>query len=228
MTTHDKPLAVLWDMDGTLIDSEPYWMSAETTLATQYGVTWTHEDAVGVIGKPLPVSAQVLIDHGVNAPADVIIDALLTSVAARIRQAVPWQDDARTLLDAVVAAGIPCALVTMSYGPVLDAFFAAAPPVFDVIVPGDQMEHGKPHPEGYLTAAQRLGVDITRCVAIEDSPGGVSAAYDSGAQTIAVQRLAPVNSRPRMTRVQSLAHVTVDTLAAVAAGEHWDEGDASR
>ncbi len=223
MTTREDPLAVLWDMDGTLIDSEPYWMGAETALAADHGLTWTEQDSIDMVGKPLPVAAQILIDHGVNDTVDRVIDRLLGDVAGHVRQHVPWQADARVLLDEVAAAGVRCALVTMSYGPVLDAFLAAAPPVFEVIVPGDQMVRGKPDPEGYVTAAERLGVDIARCVAIEDSPGGVRAAYDSGAQTIAVRRLAPLDPLPGMTRVASLDKVTLDTLRAIVAGEHFDE-----
>jgi beta-phosphoglucomutase-like phosphatase (HAD superfamily) len=210
-------------MDGTLIDSEPYWIAAELDLTARHGATWTHEDGLSLIGKPLDVSAQILIDRGVNLTVDEVVSDLLNAVAARVRGHVPWQDDARALLDAVVAANIRCALVTMSYGPMTEAFLDAAPGVFEVVVTGDQVANGKPDPEAYLTAAARLGVDITQCVAIEDSPGGTRSAYDSGAATIAVRRLASLEPMPGLTRVRSLDGLTVADLSEILAGDVRDE-----
>jgi len=217
------PAAVLWDMDGTLIDSEPYWIEAEIELAARFGIAWTHEDGLTLVGNPLTVSAQVMIDRGVDLPPGDIIDYLLTRVTARVRERTPWQDDARDLLDAVVSAGIPCALVTMSYAMLADAFVSRAPDAFAVVVSGDQVTHGKPHPEPYLVAAERLGVPIDRCVAIEDSPAGVGSAHASGAATIGVRRLAPIEARPGLTRVRSLAGLDVAALGRLVDGDVIDE-----
>ncbi|SEI78856.1 HAD family hydrolase [Demequina mangrovi] len=213
------PAAVLWDMDGTLIDSEPYWITAETELARSFGVGWTHEDGLQLVGNPLLVSAQVLIDRGVDLEPDEVITYLLGRVTAQVRERTPWMPDARRLLDDVVSAGIPCALVTMSYAMLAEAFVSRAPDAFAVVVTGDQVTHGKPHPESYLTAAERLGVDIGRCVAIEDSPAGIGAAHASGAATIGVRRLIPVEKRPGLSRVASLDGIDVDTLGRLVEGE---------
>lgn len=210
-------------MDGTLIDSEPYWIAAELDLTSRHGAHWTHEDGLSLIGMPLDVSAQILIDRGVDLAVPEVVSDLLNAVAARVRGHVPWQDDAKTLLNAVHSAGIRCALVTMSYGPMTEAFLAAAPDMFEVVVTGDQVSQGKPHPEAYLTAAERLGVNVTQCVAIEDSPGGTLSAYDAGATTIAVRRLAPLPPLPGLTRVRSLDGLTVQDLAAILAGHTRDE-----
>ncbi|WP_296667144.1 HAD family phosphatase [Demequina sp.] len=221
------PAAVLWDMDGTLIDSEPYWIGAETELASRFGVEWTHQDGLALVGNPLTVSAQAMIDRGVELdPADVI-NYLLARVTARVRERTPWMDDARALLDAVVSAGIPCALVTMSYSMLADAFVSRAPDAFAVVVSGDQVTHGKPHPEPYLTAAARLGVPIGRCVAIEDSPSGVGSAYASGAATIGVRRLTPIRHRPGLSRVRSLEGIDVAMLGRMVEGHVIDELGAS-
>jgi len=220
---HPRPAAVLWDMDGTLIDSEPYWIAAETELAERFGVEWTHEDGLGLVGNPLDVSAAVLRDRGVDLPPSEIIDTLLARVAGQVRERVPWQADARSLLGEVVAAGIPCALVTMSYTRLAQALLAHAPDAFAVVVTGDRVTHGKPHPEAYLTAAQELGVDISRCVAIEDSPAGVGSAHASGAATIGVRRLTPIEPLPGLSRVTSLDGIDVAALAAIAAGEAIDQ-----
>lgn len=210
-------------MDGTLIDSEPYWIAAEQALMLAHGVDWTHEDGLQLIGNPLDVSAQVMISRGANLPQQQIIDTLLADVSAQVAGHVPWQPDARALLDEVVAAGIPCALVTMSYGAMTEAFLAAAPGVFQVVVTGDQVARGKPDPEGYLAAAEQLGVDITKCVAIEDSPAGTLAAYHSGAATVGVRRLAPLEPMPGLSRVRSLDGIGLEGLSAILAGAPRDE-----
>lgn len=210
-------------MDGTLIDSEPYWIEAELDLTARHGARWSHEDGLSLIGKSLAVSAQIIIDRGVNLSVQEVVSDLLNAVATRVRGYVPWQEDAKALLAHIYEAGIRQALVTMSYGPMTDAFLAAAPDVFEVVVTGDQVAHGKPHPEAYLTAAERLGVDVTKCVAIEDSPGGTRSAYDAGAATIAVRRLAPLAPLPGLTRLRSLEGLGVQDLAAILAGHTLDE-----
>jgi HAD superfamily hydrolase (TIGR01509 family) len=224
MNTHtSRPAAVLWDMDGTLVDSEPYWIAAESELARDFGVSWTHEDGLSLVGNPLTVSGTILQDRGVDLPVDEIVDRLLHRVTEQVRESIPWQPDARALLDEVVAAGIPCALVTMSYRTLADAMLAHVPGVFDVVVTGDAVTHGKPHPEPFLTAAQRLGVDIHDCVAIEDSPSGTASAHASGAVTIAVKREADVPSLQGMSRLRTLEGVGVSGLRAFMDGRVIDD-----
>jgi len=200
-------------MDGTLIDSEPYWIDAEMSLAARFGVPWTYDDGLSLVGKPLDVSASILIDRGIPLPADEVIDYMVTEVARRATIAMPWLPDARALLDEAVAAGIPCALVTMSIGAFVERFREHAGDVFDAVVTGDQVANGKPDPEAYLTAAARLGVDPRRCIAIEDSPGGVRSAHASGAVTIAVRRHAELPDLPGVTTLSSLEGLHVADLA---------------
>ncbi len=210
-------------MDGTLVDTEPAWMQAEADLVTEHGLTWTAEDAARMIGLPLLEAAQVLIEHGVDAPAEAIVERLLGQVVAHVRAEVPWQPGARELLTALTGAGVPCALVTMSYRALTDAVLASAPEgVFAVVVPGDEVTHGKPHPEPYLTAADRLGVDVRACVALEDSPPGIGSALAAGARTIGIRHIGDVPARPGLSRVDTLEHVDLDVLARVVAGETID------
>jgi HAD superfamily hydrolase (TIGR01509 family) len=217
------PPAVLWDMDGTLLDTEPYWMAAETELVEAHGGTWSYEDGLDLVGQPLEVSAAVLRDHGVDLPIEQIVDFLVDRVAAEVRREVPWQPGARELLTALAAADVPCALVTMSYRRLAEPFAAAAPAgVFRTIVAGDDVTHGKPHPEAYLTAAARLGVDPRRCVAVEDSPSGIGSALAAGARTIGVEAVVPVRPAPGLSRVASLRDLDVADLARIADGEVLD------
>jgi len=209
---------VLWDMDGTLIDSEPYWIEAEMSLAQRFGAVWTYDDALTLVGSPLDVSAQILRERGIDLAVEQIIATLLERVTARARDHMPWMDDARTLLHAVHAQGIPCALVTMSRGEFVEAFLDQAGDVFSVVVTGDQVARGKPHPEAYLRAAQLLGVDARECVAIEDSSAGVRSAHAAGARTIAVVRHVQVPQLEGMVQVASLEGVTPADLAAYVHG----------
>jgi HAD superfamily hydrolase (TIGR01509 family) len=223
MNMNDEwPAAVLWDMDGTLIDTEPHWIGAEIALCAAHGVEWTHEDGLGLVGNSLPTSARVLQDRGVAAAEEAIISTLLDAVAGKVRERAPWQEDARRLLDRMRERGIPAALVTMSYAPLADAFVASAG-AFDVVVTGEQVAEGKPHPESYLTAAARLGVPIDRCLAIEDSPSGIRSAHAAGAMTVAVHRLTPLDPLPGMSRVRSLDSLTDEAVLRVMAGEVIDE-----
>jgi HAD superfamily hydrolase (TIGR01509 family) len=220
------PDAILWDMDGTLIDTEPYWIGAEIALCASHGASWTHEDGLSLVGNPLVTSAEVLRDRGVNLPIPAIIDALLDEVIARVKGHVPWQDDALRLLLRARSRGIPCALVTMSYASLADAFIESAG-AFEAVVTGDTVLNGKPHPESYLTAAAELGVPIERCLAIEDSPSGTRSAQASGARTVAVRRLTPLAPLPGMSRVRSLDSLTDEVIAAIMGGLDLDElGDA--
>ncbi len=181
------PAAVLWDMDGTLVDTEPYWMSAETELVESYGGTWTTEDAFTLVGAGLWHSAAVLRSRGVDLSDDGIIQHLTSRVLDQVAVAVPWRPGARELLAGLKEAGIPTALVTMSIRRMADRIASALPAgAFDQVVAGDEVEHSKPHPAPYLRGAELLGVDATRCVAIEDSTPGLASAVASGAVSIGV------------------------------------------
>ena len=184
------PAAVLWDMDGTLVDTEPYWMAAEVGLSAEHGGSWDESLAVELIGMSLEASAAELQRRaGIRGTVDEIVHELMHRVVAQIRaDGVPWRPGARELLAAVRAAGVPCALVTMSWRPLTNVVLEAIEPgTFDVVVTGDEVDHGKPHPEPYLRAAAALGVDPADCVAIEDSLPGVASATAAGTRVLAVQ-----------------------------------------
>ena len=217
------PAAVLWDMDGTLVDTEPAWMGAEEALVHEFGGVWTQQDALGMIGLPLLSAADILQDHGVDLPVEVIVERLVDGVVDAVGRALVWQPGARELLDELRAAGVPCALVTMSYRRFAEAVLAQGPPdLFDAVVTGDEVTHPKPHPEPYLRGAEMLGVDIALCVAIEDSPPGIASALASGARTLGVQHIAQVDARPGLNRASSLEQIRLGEVARIAAGEVID------
>lgn len=213
-----RPAAVLWDMDGTLVDTEPFWIEAEHALVESWGGTWSQDLALQCVGNPLLTSAQIIRD---NSPVELlpqqIVDILLEAVVTRMRGHLPWRPGARELLEECVAQGIPNALVTMSYTVFAQVLLDGLPAgTFDTVVTGDTVTHGKPHPEAYLTAAQRLGVAPQDCVAVEDSPPGVRSAVSAGVPTIAVPHVVQVPQTKGAVQIDSLAGVSLADLVALA------------
>lgn len=218
-----RPDAVLWDLDGTLVDTEPDWIAAEHELADAHGVEWTHEDALSLIGCALPDGGRVLQERGIPLPVDEIVQFLVDRVIDSLGRVVPWQQGAVELLAALRAAEVPCALVTMSYASIAEQIVAGSPPdTFDVVVTGDSVTNGKPHPEPYLTAASQLDVDVARCVAIEDSLTGLASAHAAGAHVLGVQRVVPIPAAEGRSRVTELTQLSVVDLGRIAQGEVLD------
>ena len=201
-----RPAAVLWDMDGTLVDTEPYWIATEYALVAEFGGHWTDDFARSLVGFDLRDAAAILRDQGgVGLAIDDIVNRLLDGVIDRVRNKVPWRPGARALLTALRKERIPCALVTMSWTRFADAVVRALPPgSFDAVITGDEVTNGKPHPEPYLAAAAALGVRAKDCVAIEDSPTGVRSAVDAGCRTFAVPNVVDVPEGRGYTVVRSL------------------------
>ncbi|WP_307028626.1 HAD family hydrolase [Arthrobacter globiformis] len=210
--------AVLWDMDGTIVDTEPYWIEAEYNLVEAYGGTWSHEQAMQLVGQSLVHSAGILQQAGVRLEIREIIDTLTGQVISRVRESVPWRPGARELLDELFNAGVRCALVTMSEAPLAREIVASLPrPYFEFLVTGDTVTQGKPHPEAYLKAVDLLKqqdpeLTADHCVALEDSAPGAAAAVASGAVTVAIPHLVPLPDDARRTTWDSLADRTVAEL----------------
>jgi HAD superfamily hydrolase (TIGR01509 family) len=201
-------------MDGTLVDTEPYWVAAEMEVAQAHGGTWTKEQALDLVGNELIVSATMLRDgSGIDLAPEEIVELLLDGVVARVQRAVPWRPGARELLEELRVAGVPCALVTMSYERFVAPVLAALPEgSFAHVVTGDRVEFGKPHPEPYLQAARLLGVRPEDCVAIEDSNTGARSAEDAGCTVLVVQNHVPVLPGERRVFADGFEGMTLDDL----------------
>ena len=216
-----RPAAVLWDMDGTLVDTEPYWIAAERRLVAEYGGDWPDHHAHAMVGFDLRDSAAYMIEHGGidDLAPEQIIERLLDDVIESVRQRIPWRPGARELLAALVADGVPCGLVTMSWRRFVDPVLEALPPgSFSVVVCGDDVERGKPDPEPYTTAAELLGVAPADCMALEDSPTGVASAVAAGCVTVGVSNVADLRGVPGATLVPSLVDVDLATIWASSHG----------
>ena len=211
----DLPRAVLWDMDGTLVDTEPYWIATEYELAERYGGRWTDADALDLVGNDLRVSAAYIREHmGIGLGVDEIVEELLDGVVRKVEEAVPWRPGAVELVEQVRDAGVPCALVTMSYDRFVAPILAELPPeTFRVVVTGDRVAQGKPHPEPYLTAAAALGLAPEDCLAIEDSNTGAKSAEAAGCLVLVVENHVPVLPTER--------RVFAETLTGLDLAEVW-------
>jgi HAD superfamily hydrolase (TIGR01509 family) len=211
------PAAVLWDMDGTLVDTEPYWIETEFALAEEYGGSWSQAHAMNLVGSDLLDSGRYIREHmPLPLTAEEIVERLLDGVVGRVQESVPWRPGAVELLTALGEAGVPCALVTMSYERFVAPILAQLPPeTFRVIVTGDQVEFGKPHPEPYLTAAAALGVRPQDCVAIEDSNTGAKSAEAAGCTVLVVENHVPILDGPRRVFRDTLEGLSVDDLGGL-------------
>lgn len=212
-----KMAAVLWDLDGTLVDTEPMWMDAEQELADSHSKTWTQEDGLKVVGNTLIDSGIYIRNRlGIDMEPEAIVDYLVERLALRMREELVWRPGARELVIALDDEDVPLALVTMSYAAIADPVAGQLP--FGAIVTGDSVTHGKPHPEPYLRAAELLGVDPSECLAIEDSVTGANSANAAGCHVLVVPHFVNVPDAPRRTQWPTLDGVTPADLRALMSG----------
>jgi HAD superfamily hydrolase (TIGR01509 family) len=210
--------AVLWDMDGTLVDTEPYWIQAEFDIAEKFGGSWSREHAMNLVGHDLLDSGRYIREHmGIDLEPAVIVEEMLDRVIEHIEREVPWRPGAVELLVDLGRSGVPCALVTMSYQRFVAPILAALPErTFASVVTGDAVSQGKPHPEPYLKAARNLGVPPADCLAIEDSNTGARSAEAAGCTVLVVPNHVPVLPGERRIFRDSLAGLTAPELTALA------------
>lgn len=215
--------AVFWDMDGTIVDTEPFWFKAQNELASHFGIDWTEDQAKLLIGKALPDSAKVMQDAGTLLSIDEIVHHLTNSVLDQVTREVFWRPGARELLAQLRHAGIPCVLVTMSRHPLAAEVVRHLPRgTFEFMITGEMVTRGKPHPDPYLMAAERLGrvvedLSMDRVVAIEDSLPGVASAFASGAITLGIPNMVPLPEAPGVRLWPTLERRTVSDLQTLVA-----------
>lgn len=212
-------LAVLWDFDGTLVDTEPAWQRAEHEFMAKYGAVWTHEDAIQLTGAPWRRVAGALREAA-QAQGKVveqddwsIYQELFMSVVAHTNAGdVPWAPGSQQLLAKCAAAGLKLAVASSSPPELLNAVLDRVDVKVGAIVDGQSVTKGKPDPESYFTASQRIGVPIEQCIVLEDSKPGVASGRASGAPVVALQTTTKHDPAPGMVVLDSLAGVNVADL----------------
>lgn len=219
--TSSLPAAVLWDLDGTIVDTEPAWQAAEKKLVAEFGHTISEEETLALIGAGLWSSAEYFRrEKGVPLDHQEIIDRMTDEVIAFLAREVPWRPGALDLLAALRERGVATALVTMSIRPMAAAVVDAIPfDAFDVVVSGDMVENPKPYPDAYLMACRMLGVAPEDCVAIEDSHAGTASAVAAGVATIGIPNILELGPDRGYTVWPTLVGRTPEDLAGVLAAE---------
>ena len=214
-----RAAAVLFDMDGLLLDSEPLWYAVEEAAVQRLGGTWGPQHQQALIGGTMDASCRYMIElTAADVSVDELSDLLVTEMVARLRAGTaPLHDGALELVDAVRGAGVRTGLVSSSYRVVIDAALdQLGRERFDVSIAGDEVVRGKPDPEPYRTACERLGVAPSDTVVLEDAISGVTSAEAAGCRVVAVPSVAPIAATPHRVVVRRLADIDVGWLLSFA------------
>ena len=221
LPTGPLPAALLFDMDGLLVDTERTWFAVESEIMAGLGAPWGDEHQAALVGGPLEKSVEYMLDHAgrPDVAPDRLAQELLEGMVRHLRAGpVSWQPGAERLLTEAADAGVPCALVSSSLRPVVDAVLAAiGTEHFAVTVSGDDVAQTKPNPDPYLLAAELLGVDPVRCVAFEDSETGATSAVAAGCLTVVVPSLVPVSPEVGHHQAASLTELDLAHLGELSA-----------
>ncbi len=206
--------AILFDMDGLLIDSEPLWFEVESEVMAHLGGQWSTADQQALVGGSLERSIDYLLGRATRAAAREevarwMVDGMTALLRERGVQVLPG---ARELLAEVTDAGIPNALVTSSERQIMEVVIPKIGMTFGATVCAEDVQRSKPAPEPYLRAAELLGVDPAGCIVLEDSPNGVAAAEAAGCLVVAVPSLLPIPTVPGRVVASALSQIDLATL----------------
>jgi len=206
--------AILFDMDGTLIDSEPLWLKAEIEVMAEVGCHWDEQDQINCLGGPAERTERYMQERSQNIkPYGYFINRLHEVMRARITNELDLIPNALSLLKECKDAGIKTALVTASSRDLMTIVLKRFPiGTFDVIVSGDDVEKSKPDPAPYLLAAKQLSVDILKCLVLEDSLTGVQSGLSSGAKVIGIPHLVQMSEHPNLRVISSLDEITLSDI----------------
>ncbi|MFN3465742.1 MAG: HAD family hydrolase [Terricaulis sp.] len=204
-----KPRAVVFDLDGTLIDSEALVKEAHFAACAEIGVTMTDAQFLSLVGMHREANdLQLKGYYGEDFPLEQFIQLTRAHVGDRV---APLKADALELMDELDARALPFALATSSRRPWVEKHFAAhaLTPRFRAVVTRQDVVEGKPHPEPYLHASKLLGFEPGEVLALEDSYAGVSSAHAAGCMTVMVPDLLPPteDTRAKALVVASLLDV---------------------
>jgi HAD superfamily hydrolase (TIGR01509 family) len=209
--------AVMFDMDGLLVDTEPAWYDVECAVMARLGGPWAHADQEALLGGSMARTVAYLLARAERpVPAVVVERWLVEGMTEHLQEHVAVRPGAAELLDALHSAEVPVTLVSSAYRVLVDSVLAAVGRHrFAFSVAGDEVRRPKPHPEGYLRAAAALGVDPRHCVVLEDSDNGATAGVTGGFPTVCVPSVVPVPGGPGRVLRESLVGITVEWLASL-------------
>ena len=222
--------AVLFDMDGTLINSEPYWLIAEKELMLRYGHIWTDADQAYCIGGPLPKVGAYMSNLSGGAEDALFFETeLIRLVAQQFKNGLEFMPGARELVEELASRGVPMALVSASPRLLVDSAIELLPPnTFVTSVSSQDVSISKPNPESYLKAADHLEVNIQKCIVLEDSKTGIDAGLASGAVVIGIPHIITYPPSPRLHIRRDLVGLHLEDLESIYLEESQEEENATR
>lgn len=224
MATETKPTAVLWDYDGTLLETEEVWITSEIEVMRSIGVVWTYEQGLQMCGASSSITVTTMLDvaeeqlgRRPDVHPEVFFEQVYRGVAQHIQTGeLPWRPGALELLEGLNDRGVPMAVVSASPPDLLQAGLRRMPGgLFATAISGPEMPRSKPAPDGYLMAADRLGVDPYDCIVIEDSIPGTTAGRAAGAVVIAVPCMTPLPTAAGQVNIDTLAGLGPDDLTRI-------------
>ncbi len=207
------PAAIIFDLDGVLVDAEVWWDEIRAAWAEAHGRRWTPEDQAAVMGANSQGWGRIMRDRlQVELPVEAIVEAIVGAMVERYRSRgaprIPGVDEA---VGRLAAAGLPLAVASSSHRAVIDAALGALgiAGLFRVVVASDEVARGKPAPDVYLLAARELGVEPSDCLVVEDSLNGVLAGRSAGMTVV----LVPNAAVPPAPGAREAASLVVASLA---------------
>ncbi len=212
--------AVLWDMDGTLVDSEKLWDISLAALYEELGGRLTAEVRASMVGSSAENTIRIVYtDLGLEMDPAAMAESSrwLHDYTTRLfEDGLPFCEGAQQLLEALAAEGTPMALVTNTQRALTDrALNSIGHQYFSVTVCGDEVPRGKPAPDAYQRAAALLKLPPAACLAVEDSVTGTAAAEGAGCPVVVVPNDVAVPRGPRRRHISSLAEVDVAGLRSI-------------
>ena len=211
--------AVLFDMDGLFIDSEPDWHDAESSIMKSNGYDWAPQDQLQCLGGPLMRVTEYMSKclEGRKSPdqlGKLIVDEMVRRLSGQVAKMPGAVEFSRKVAD----ANIPQALVSASPRVIVDAVLTGmTEKYFAKSVASGDIERTKPFPDPYLHAAKLLGVDIQKCIIFEDSPTGLTAARASGAFVVGIPHYVVVEEEARLKIIKSFSDIGLEDL------ESWSQ-----
>jgi HAD superfamily hydrolase (TIGR01509 family) len=206
--------AVVFDLDGVLLESEQVWNEAKRELVAERGGSWRESAPRDMMGMSSPEWSAYLRDQlGVDLDPAAISADVVARLESIYRESLPWIDGAREAVEAMAARG-PVGLASSSNREIIDLFLelSGLAGLFAVTVSSEEVERGKPSPDVYLEAARRLGVSPRDCTAVEDSENGIRSAKAAGMRVIVL----PNTEWPPGPDALALADAVIGSLAELS------------
>ena len=206
--------AILFDMDGTLVDSEPLWLQAEIEIMKEVGCIWTAEDQIACLGGPRAKTEKMMQEKSGYQMRDGYFGEQLDKLMEKkLAEDLNIYDGALELVESCKEHGLKVGLVTASGSRLMNVVLGNFPTnLFDVVVSGDDVVKSKPDPEPYLKAARDLSVEIEQSVVIEDSVTGVTSGLASGAHVIGIPHMVQLPVHPNLRQIKNISELNIMKL----------------